>query len=223
MKNSNYFYRSWKIIKKSLVVLFAFTMLLENNVTAANGADSMMVASRENILIIHSYNQGFSWTDELHRGITEELSDIKYNIYTEYLDAYRENPLDQNTVEKIKSYAGKDISAIVVTDNTAFELILSLKNEYFPDAPVLFAGVNGGIPPDMKFKDVKGILQNVNYEEFFLWLNTAMPQIKDLLICGAGTTTTKGTYEQMLQAYDKLSDHQLNFKIHLIKIDDYGE
>ena len=181
------------------------------------------MALRENILIIHSYNQGFSWTDELHRGITDKLSSIKYNIYTEYLDAYRENSLDQNTIEKIKHYAAKDITTIVVTDNAAFELILSLKEEYFPDTPVLFAGVNGGMPADAVFDDVKGILQNVDYDEFYLWLNTAMPQIKDLLICGADTTTTKGTYEQMVKAYDDLADSQLNFKIHLIRIDDYNE
>lgn len=222
MKHSKYIHRSW-MIKIALVILITVTILWGRHVTVANAAGSTEVALRENILIIHSYNQGFSWTDELHRGITEDLSDIKYNIYTEYLDAYRENPLDLNTVEKIKSYASKDIATIVVTDNTAYELIISLKPEYFPDTPVLFAGVNGGMPADMKFDDVKGILQNVGYEAFFLWLDTAMPQIKDLLICGADTNTTKGTYEQMVQAYDKLADHQLDFKMHLIKIDDYGE
>ncbi len=223
MKSSKYIYRSWMIIKISLVILISFIILLGSNVTVTNAANSKAVASRENILIIHSYNQGFSWTDELHRGITDELSDIKYNIYTEYLDAYRENPLDQNTVEKIKNYASKDIATIVVTDNTAFELMLSLKAEYFPDTPVLFAGVNGGMSSNMKFDDVKGILQNVGYEELFLWLDAAMPQIQDLLICGADTNTTKGTYDQMVQAYDKLADNQLNFKIRLIKIDDYSE
>ena len=54
----------------------------------------------------------------------------------------------------IKSYAEKNISYIVVTDNDAFDLILSLKAQYFPDIPVLFAGVNGGIPSDMKFNDI---------------------------------------------------------------------
>lgn len=119
MKHSKYIHRSW-MIKIALVILITVTILWGRHVTVANAAGSTEVALRENILIIHSYNQGFSWTDELHRGITEDLSDIKYNIYTEYLDAYRENPLDLNTVEKIKSYASKDIATIVVTDNTAY-------------------------------------------------------------------------------------------------------
>lgn len=223
MKNWRYVCQSSIVAKKLLVILILVTMLTGINGPIANTADSNEVALRENILIIHSYNQGFSWTDELHRGITDELSDMKYNIFTEYLDAYRRTPLDQSTIEEIKNYATKDITAIIVTDNTAFELIISLKESYFPDTPVLFAGVNGGMPPDIPFDDVKGILQNVDYEAFFLWLNTAMPQIKDLLICGAGTTTTKGTYEQMVQAYDKLADKQLNFNLHLIKVEDYGE
>lgn len=223
MKNSKYIYQSWEIIQKTLVILISVAMLSGNTITAVYGMANSEVALRENILIIHSYNQGFLWTDELHRGITENLPDAKYNIYTEYLDVYRENPLDQNTIEKIKSYPSKNITTIVVTDNTAFELILTLKNEYFPDTPILFAGVNGGIPTNMAFDDVKGILQNVGYEEFFLWLSNAMPQIKDLLICGADTNTTKGTYEQMVQAYDKLADKHLNFQMHLIKIEDYDE
>lgn len=212
-----------KILKQALAIFVLMIILSGNRITAVNDIDSFDVALRENILIVHSYNQGFSWTDELHRGITDKLPSIKYNIYTEYLDAYRENSLDQNTIEKIKHYAEKDITTIVVSDNAAFELILSLKEEYFPDTPVLFAGVNGGMPADIVFDDVKGILQNVDYDEFYLWLNTAMPQIRDLLICGADTTTTKGTYEQMVKAYDELADSQLNFKIHLIKINDYNE
>ncbi len=223
MKQGQYLQRSLVIIKHSLLMLIFFATLLVETFSGVAATDGAEVATRENILIIHSYNQGFSWTDELHQGITDQLSDTRYNIYTEYLDAYRETALDQNTIEKIKHYATKDIAVIVVTDNTAFELILALKDEYFPNVPVLFAGVNGGLPLTMSFTDVKGILQNVDYEAFFVWLDTAMPQIKDLLICGADTTTTRGTYDQMIQAYNSLSGERLNFKLHLIKIEDYDQ
>lgn len=223
MKQGHYSQRGWLVCKRALammILLVFFSGVILSGVYATGGDD---VTSRENILIIHSYNQGFSWTDALHQGITENLSDTNYTIYTEYLDAYRDTPLDQNTIEKIKHYATKDIAAIVVTDNTAFELILSLKDEYFPDVPVLFAGVNGGLPLELPFNDIKGILQNVDYEAFFVWLGTAMPQIKDLLICGADTATTRGTYEQMVAAYDNLADDQRSFNLHLIKIEDYDQ
>ncbi len=210
-------------VKIIVLILFLVGIICIFYVIAAAQVKSSNTDSRENILIIHSYNQGFSWTDELHRGIIEQLPDSQYNIYTEYLDAYRENPLNQNKIETIKSYATKNIDYIVVTDNTAFDLILTLKKDFFPNPPVLFAGVNGGIPPNMVFDDVKGILQNIDYREFLLWLNTTMPQIKDLLVCGADTATTKGTYAQIIKAYEDLNPMNLNFTIHLVTIDDYSE
>lgn len=206
-----------------MVTLLLLLLGVDGFVLAASVSNEAEVNSRENILIVHSYNQGFSWTDELHRGITEKLSDRKYNIYPEYLDAYRENPMDQHKIETIKNYATEDIDYIVATDNTAFELMLSLKKEYFPNTPILFAGVNGGIPEDMPFNDVTGILQNVDYEEFLLWLNKAMPQTQNLLLCGADTNTTKGTYVQLMDAYKSLADENLHFQIQLVKIDDYNE
>ncbi|WP_041668868.1 GGDEF domain-containing phosphodiesterase [Acetobacterium woodii] len=210
-------------VKIILLILFLVGIICIFYAIAADQVKSSNTDSRENILIIHSYNQGFSWTDELHHGIIEQLPDSQYNIYTEYLDAYRDNPLNQNKIETIKSYATKNIDYIVVTDNTAFDLILTLKKDFFPNTPVLFAGVNGGIPPNMAFDDVKGILQNIDYREFLLWLNATMPQIKDLLVCGADTATTKGTYAQIIKAYEDLNPINLNFTIHSITIDDYFE
>lgn len=223
MGDTSVAFRKQAVNKIITLTLILFMFAVNGFVFAASASNETEVKSRENVLIVHSYNQGFSWTDELHRGITEKLPDRKYNIYTEYLDAYRETPLDHNKIETIKNYASKDIDYIVVSDNTAFDLMLSLKQEFFPDTPILFAGVNGGIPADMAFKDVTGILQNVDYEEFLRWLNKAMPEIQNLLLCGADTSTTKGTYEQLLSAYESMADENQQLQIQIIKVDDYNE
>ena len=177
---------------------------------------------RENILIIHSYNQGFSWTDELHRGITDKLPTTEYNLYTEYLDSYRVETIPDHKLELIKSYANKDISCIVVTDNPAYDLMISLKEEYFSDIPILFAGVNGG-SDEIKTEDVKGILQNVSYDEYLKWINDTFPEINNLLVCGAKTKTTKGTYHQIMEAYEKIDPKDIHYKIVLIEVSDYHE
>lgn len=207
----------------SILMLLFLCMALINHATATDIYSDDEINQRENVLIIHSYNHGFLWTDELQRGITDQLSERKYNVYSEYLDAYRNDPLDPDKIETIKNYGTRDIDYIVVTDNTAFELMIALKEEYFADTPVLFVGVNGGIPVDIKFQDVKGILQNVDYQGFLLWLNTGMPQIKDLLVCGADTSTTNGTFDQINVAFEKMNAENLKFKIHLVKISDYSQ
>ena len=181
------------------------------------------VLSRENILIVHSYNHGFAWTDELNRGITDNLPHASYNIYTEYLDAYRVTPIDENKIETIKSYSNKNISYIVVTDNDAYDLLITLQKEYFEEIPILFAGVNGGVESAGNIKNVTGILQNIDYESFLKWLNIAMPDVQNLLVCGADTNTTSGTFRQMTDAYLKIGVDNLRFKLIFVQIENYSK
>ena len=220
MQNSNQICKKYCLEKVIIFILLMITSFLLYSSAAVCSAD---VSSRKNILIIHSYDHGFSWTDELNRGITEKLDSDNYNIFTEYLDAYRVQPTDPYKIEIIKEYAQKDISYIIVTDNPAFNLILSLKEDYFPNIPILFAGVNGGIPDSINIDNVTGILQNIDYEAFLTWIATALPSMKDMLVCGADTDTTIGTYSQITDAYEKISAINLNFKLHLITNEDYNE
>ncbi|MGB4659506.1 MAG: EAL domain-containing protein, partial [Mobilitalea sp.] len=220
MKILNQIFRKHHFEKFIIFILILTAALLLHTNATVTAAD---VSSRKNILIIHSYNQGFLWTDELHRGIIEKLPSDQYNFYTEYLDAYRINPTDPYKIEIIKEYSKKDISYIVVTDNPAFDLMLSLQEDYFPNIPILFAGVNGGIPNGMNVANVTGILQNVDYEALLLWIADALPNITDILICGADTDTTKGTYAQISSALENINSDKLGFTLHLITIEDYNE
>ena len=41
----------------------------------------------ENVLILHSYNEGYPWTDEVHKGIREVLDGRKsVNLSIDYLE-----------------------------------------------------------------------------------------------------------------------------------------
>lgn len=181
------------------------------------------INERKNVLIVHSYNQGFKWTDELHKGITDQLESDYFNIYTEYLDAYRFKETDPNKIDILKSYASRNIDYIIVTDNAAYDAMISIKALHYPSTPILFVGLNGLTASDIPFPDVKGIMQNIDYDEFLQWIHQNMPHITDLIICGADTSTTRGNFTNINTSYNLLSKEQTLFNIHLVISDSYEE
>lgn len=174
----------------------------------------------KNILVVHSYNQGFPWDDEFHRGITEGLDNSAFTIYTEYLDSYRQKNISQNKIDIISSYSKMDLLCIVVTDNPAYDVLMELREEFFPDVPIFFAGLNGYESHDLPDNRVTGIAQNTSFDAFFDWIKTQMPYIENVLICGANTGTTKGV---MTQVQETLAHKNYDFNIQLIVKDTYEE
>jgi len=184
-------------------------------IRGANQSDS-----QKSILIVHSYNQGFTWTDQLHKGITEGLDNTQFTIYTEYLDAYRQDSINPNKLAILQTYSEKDLLCIVVTDNPAYETILTLRDDFFPNVPILFAGLNGFAAHDIPDKYITGIAQNTSFNDFFDWISTQMPHIKTVVVCGANTGTTQGV---MRAIDDTLALHPYDFSIELVTSSSYEE
>lgn len=111
------------------------------------------------ILILHSYQNGLSWTDSQEEGILETLhgSDFKVSIYIEYMD-WKNYPTKEN-LELFHSnlsykYAKKRFDVIITTDDAALEYALENRAELFPKTPIVFCGVNE--------KGVKELLQGAS-------------------------------------------------------------
>ncbi len=100
------------------------------------------------VLIIHSYHQGYTWTDDIHQGMIDILCKEKnIELYIEYMDLIR-NQSDE-TVEKLEElytikYTNKNIKfdTIVVSDDNAFDFIINKRDVLFKNSPVVFCGVN---------------------------------------------------------------------------------
>ncbi|MEM6451141.1 MAG: ATP-binding protein [Cyanobacteria bacterium P01_D01_bin.105] len=100
-----------------------------------------------NVLVIHSYNPELSWTQQSKVGIDAGFEESHHNVtvYHEFLDSkrypslhYQKQFLDYLRVK----YQGTPLTVMMVADDPGLNLILKTRDDYFPDLPVVFLGVN---------------------------------------------------------------------------------
>lgn len=102
---------------------------------------------RVNILVIHSYHPGLSWTKKTKEGIEEgfQQSPHQTTVFHEFLDAKRyPNLHHKNTfLEGIRNkYQHTDIDLLMVADDPGLNLVFNDHKKYFADLPVVFLGIN---------------------------------------------------------------------------------
>ncbi|MDW2105564.1 hypothetical protein R7093_27695, partial [Vibrio sp. 1580] len=89
----------------------------------------MTLAQEPKVLVVHSYHQGFFWTDSIQRGIDQQLDDREMDMRVLYLDSKR-NQSEQFFTQLESLYRTKlsdeRFDAILVTDNNALELMQHL-------------------------------------------------------------------------------------------------
>ncbi|MDW2205202.1 GGDEF domain-containing protein, partial [Vibrio sp. 1636] len=108
----------------------------------------MTLAQEPKVLVVHSYHQGFFWTDSIQRGIDQQLDDRELDMRVLYLDSKR-NQSEQFFTQLESLYRTKlsdeRFDAILVTDNNALELMQHLA-PLIKDTPVIFCGINNYRP-----------------------------------------------------------------------------
>lgn len=98
----------------------------------------------ENVLVVHSYHQGFFWTDNLQKGLAEQLDSENISNRVFYLDTKRlQTPQYFDQLESLfrTKFEQEKFKAIIVSDNNALALMQSLSKE-IGETPVIFGGIN---------------------------------------------------------------------------------
>ena len=97
-------------------------------------------AQEQKVLVVHSYHQGFFWTDSIQRGFTQQLEGHLLDIRVLYLDSKRsQSPQFFNQLESLyrTKLSEEHFDAIVVSDNNALALMQRL-SPVIKDTPVIF-------------------------------------------------------------------------------------
>lgn len=98
-------------------------------------------------LVLHSYHQGFTWTDGIMETMAAALlraaPDVEITV--EYMDSKRHAP--STVFGKLAElfaakYTGKKFNVILVSDDNALDFMLSYRDRLFPATPVVFCGIN---------------------------------------------------------------------------------
>ena len=121
------------------------------------------------VLLINSYHPGYAWSDELERGLKEELdrSGKRVELSIEYLDTKRfplprQQPLLRNLLSS--KYANYPPKVVVVSDNAAYDFIVQERDRLFPGIPIVFCGYNNYRPEfRQQLRQITGVNEVANF------------------------------------------------------------
>lgn len=151
-------------------------------------ADSL--AGNGQVLVIHSYHSGLSWTDSIMNGIRDTFARSGYDIEmsTEYLDARRY--VDPEPARRIRELVlskleGATPNLVMVSDNAALNFMLSERDRLFPDTPIVFCGINDFTPSMLlENRGITGVAEDVSILETVALALRFHPGTEEIIVIG---------------------------------------
>jgi diguanylate cyclase (GGDEF)-like protein/PAS domain S-box-containing protein len=164
MKSQGFYKRYKKCCIVIMVFLISLCLLSEGliNVHGAKYSENNYTEETRNILILNSYEDGYSWTSEQSDAISERLLATLEDalVFVEYMD-WKYHPEERNLQQLYELYKYKysnvKLDLIFATDNVALEFALKHRKEFLSDAPIVFSGITKGAA-DTMLKDEKNVV-----------------------------------------------------------------
>lgn len=153
-------------------------------------------ARSQNVLVLHSYHPGLSWTDTLNAGIQETFraENRKVLLWVEYLDTKRNTDTSYLSLQAAllrHKLANSIFDLIVTTDNGALNFVLKYRQSIFRGAPVVFCGVNAFQPSQLQGQlDITGLAENPPFAETMRTALGLHPDTKEFVVIGADQSIT---------------------------------
>ena len=152
--------------------------------------------SSKDVLLLHSYHKGYTWTDDISNQIEKNFKTHKnIELTTVYMDTKRiDTPLYLNNLVNLYKEQFKDRSfdLIIVSDNSALDFIIKNHDYLFKNTPVLFCGINNFKHSllDNNIKEfISGVAEEVDLEKNFELITKLHPNLENLLIINDLSTT----------------------------------
>lgn len=160
-------------------------------------------AREKKMLVLHSYHQGFEWSDSEHRGILNGMAAEVDNvvIYTEYLNAARDP--GEKSKEEMRSFLERRYTdrrvvfdIVLCVDDDALSFLLEYGEELFGDVPVVFCGVNNFSPELLRGRNnITGVNETISAEETVEIALKLRPKAKKLVVVSGSRLTSRRNLE----------------------------
>lgn len=134
------------------------------------------------VVVVHSYNPEYIWTQNISQGIQEALNGLKPDITTLYLDAKRQpepEGLRQRAEEILQKIEALAPQVVIAADDAAQQYLVAphLKGRAQPQ--VIFCGVNAplklyGFPAS----NISGVRERWHFRQGFALLKKIAPRLK---------------------------------------------
>ncbi len=133
------------MIKKYTNKILLLLLLIINILFFHNNIIYAEESSQNHILILNSYHQGYSWTDNVVDGINDILNNSNNVIRVEYMDTKVMKDLTHmNNLYRLykHKYYNNNFDVIIASDNDAYEFLKLYHEELFPNTPIVVCGLN---------------------------------------------------------------------------------
>jgi|GEM_PF-899019 len=165
---------------------------------------------KSQVLVLHSYHKGLTWTDAISEGIETTFRDSGEPIEIEYafMDAKRvfnQAYLDQLVALYRVKFKDRSFQAIICSDDHAFKFLLQNGQALFGNTPVVFCGVN--FFRDDMLADAPNFTGVLESFDMLTTINTALalqPHAKRLVAIGDQTVTGKANKKRLLEIVPQL-------------------
>jgi ABC-type uncharacterized transport system substrate-binding protein len=166
---------------------------------AIMGTEIVLSEPGEKVLVVMSYHQDDTWTQEIREGIESVLKDVQFKFF--YMDTKRNlagaKAKAKNAYELYKEF--KPDAVIAADDNAQSMFVVPyLKDKV--KTPVVFCGVNWdatkyGYPSS----NITGVLEKIHYSESISFIQLIDPGIRRIVIIYNDTPTNRIDIAQLQQ------------------------
>lgn len=178
-------------------------------------ADSSTTAKSFHILVLNSYNKGYTWTDNEVNAIEEAFNqNTQIILHIEYMDTKVLNTPDYFDLLKqlyAHKYEGKTIDIVIATDDDALRFLRRYQHELFPDAPTVFAGINNFQPQKIAGLDnITGVNEQADFDANLKLILDLQPDVNELYVIADQLTAGKLILKEFQSSAARFQD-QLQF------------
>ena len=168
----------------------------------------------KDVLLLHSYHKGYTWTDHISSQIEKNFKDNKnVELTTVYMDSKRIDTSSYlNNLANLykEQFQNRKFDLIIVSDNTALDFMIKYHDFLFKDTPVLFCGINDFDSSILDVNNIRnfmsGVAEEVDLEKNFELISKLHPKLKNLLIINDTSTTgyaVKKGLDPIIKKYEK--------------------
>ncbi len=165
-----------------------------------------MARAAAQVLILHSYHYGYTWTDSINEGIFSTFGKKAPldNLIVEYMNSKRHDPKQisphlYNLYKEIYKNASLDL--IIATDNNALDFLQHYRDDLFPGVPVVFCGINDIEMAQLRqSKNITGVGEKIDIKSTLNIIKKLHPNVTSIAAIADNTETGQININLFLQA-----------------------
>ena len=171
----------------------------------------LFASDNKEILLIHSYHKGYTWSDDISKSIEKTFDNYKnIELTTIYMDTKRIDDASYiaNLAKLYKQqFENRKFDLVIVCDNNAYDFMIEYHDDLFKNVPVLFCGINNFDKESLNVNDMKrfmtGVAEEVDLGKNFQLISKLHPNLKKLLIINDTSSTGMAVKRDLLPIMDK--------------------